>query len=206
MIIKMAKEEIITVVENFVRESIRGYDASHDWWHIDRVRRMSLYIARSERRGDLLLTEAAALLHETGDSKFCQGEISNPAVEIPDLLIRLGFTVKEAKEVLFINRNISFSSGFRGDDVSAEFMAVQDADRLDAIGAIGIARAFCYGGFRGSPLYDPDEVKDSVIGHFYDKLLKLKEMMNTETGRRLAIGRHRFMEVFLERFFRELKK
>jgi len=199
----MISYDFIRVIEDFVKKNISCHDAAHDWLHIDRVRQLARFIRESENTGDPLITEAAALLHEIGDKKLDKRASHRAAKKIPLLLRGLGFDEKAIKEILFINKNISFSAGYKGSDPSDEFRIVQDADRLDAIGAIGVARAFCYGGFSGAPLYDPAGSKDSTIKHFYDRLLKLKDMMNTKTGKMLAVERHRFMEEFLERFLSE---
>jgi uncharacterized protein len=202
----------VELVEEFIKERLSGYDSGHDWWHIARVRDMALHIHKSERRGDNTVIELGALLHDIGDSKFRkQGDPDNGTV-ISGFLKGFNIDNEQINEVISINRFISFSSHDKNNKVSDEFMIVQDADRLDAIGAIGIARAFSYGGFRNNPIFIPDEYSKlqrgpgkgaSTIAHFYEKLLKLKGLMNTETGRMIAEDRHKILERFLEQFFKE---
>jgi len=200
---EMNSNQIIRATEDFVNNHIIKHDSAHDWWHIDRVRRLALFICGKEKSGDSLIVEVSALLHEIGDRKFDRSSGVKIAGRIRSFLHKIGFNEPEIESILFINRNISFSKGYRGNKVSEEFRIVQDADRLDAIGAIGIARAFSYGGFSRIPLFDPEGLKDSTVKHFYDKLLKLKDLMNTETARKIAEERHKYMEEFLNRFFSE---
>ncbi|MGD0341510.1 MAG: HD domain-containing protein [Bacteroidales bacterium] len=200
------------LTERFVREHLSGCDRGHDWWHISRVRDMALHIREAERKGNENIIEMGALLHEIGDSKFRKQDDPGAGEVISAFLDGLGFDKKQIMEVVRINRFISFSSREKNTKISDEFMIVQDADRLDAIGAIGIARAFTYGGFRNKPIFNPDENSqsqngsgsgESTIAHFYAKLLKLKGMMNTETGKIIAENRHRYLENYLERFCEE---
>ncbi len=205
--------EIISEVEGFVREAVRQYDSGHGWSHIERVVRLALYIQQCEGRGDRFTVELAALLHDVGDHKFA---VHDGPAEIRALLGRLGVDASVTDEVVNINENISFSRGRIMTAKSAELQIVQDADRLDAMGAVGIARAFSYGGFKGREIYDPraglpgqpgvsssSRNSASTIHHFYDKLLLLRNLMNTATGRRLADERHDFMVNFLDQFLRE---
>jgi uncharacterized protein len=194
---------LISMTEKFVRKNLEGYDSGHDWHHIDRVRKLALYIGSREGTGNRFIIELSALLHDTGDKKFRKQEESSTGDHISGFLKGQGVEDKIIDEIIRINRYISFSSVEKLSDKSVEFMIVQDADRLDAIGAIGVARAFNYGGFRNNPIYDPDLRTASTIGHFYDKLLKLSDLMNTTTGRSLAEERHLFLEKFLEQFFKE---
>jgi uncharacterized protein len=200
-------------VISFVKEAIRGHDSGHGWSHIERVVRLALHICDTEGRGDRFTVELGALLHDVGDHKFAA--LDGPG-EIRRLLNDLGVDTGVTDEVISINRNISFSKGRRTEPASLELQIVQDADRLDAMGAIGIARAFNYGGFKGNDIYDPRiSITDppllagtssnsaSTIHHFYDKLLLLRDLMNTPTGRRLAEERHDYMVRYLDRFFRE---
>lgn len=208
-----SEEEIIKTVSDFVQEAMQKHDSGHGWSHIERVVRLALYIHECEGRGDRLTVELGALLHDVGDHKF---EARDGPTEIRWLLGSLEVRRSVIDEVVKINENISFSKGRRPDTGSTELQIVQDADRLDAMGAIGIARAFNYGGFRGNDIYDPRvKITDpplmagnstnsvSTIHHFYDKLLLLRDLMNTPTGRRLAGERHDFMVRFLDQFFRE---
>ncbi len=195
----------LKLTEKYVRSRMENYDSGHDWWHIERVRKTARYINELELLADPFTLDIAALLHDTADSKFADGKIEESYSEISDFLIESGMS--EIKDrVIEIISNVSFSkrnpSGNMNDPV---LLILQDADRLDAIGAIGIARAFNYGGFRNNPIYIPDEKivgkSKSTIGHFYDKLLKLKDMMNTETGRKIAEERHVILELFLDQFY-----
>ncbi|MFZ2286116.1 MAG: HD domain-containing protein [Bacteroidales bacterium] len=208
-----SEEEIIREVSDFVKEAVQKHDNGHGWSHIERVVRLALHIHDREGRGDRMTVELGALLHDVGDHKFAAHD--GPA-EIRSLLGRLGVNDTIIEEVVSINENISFSKGREDMIKSDELQIVQDADRLDAIGAIGIARAFSYGGFRGREIYDPradlaappglasaSSHSASTVHHFYDKLLMLREMMNTPTGRKLADERHDFMVRYLNQFFRE---
>ena len=208
-----SEEEIIKEVSDFVSKAMQKHDSGHGWSHIERVVRLALHIHECEGRGDRLTVELGALLHDVGDHKFAAHD--GPA-EIRRLLGSLGADTSLIDEVVCINQNISYSKG-RNDIVkSDEMQIVQDADRLDAMGAIGIARAFGYGGFKGREIYDPragyagppglpssSSNSASTVHHFYDKLLMLRELMNTATGKKLADERHDFMIKYLEQFFRE---
>ena len=201
----MNKQELIKRVEDFVRDNISSHDGGHDWWHINRVRNLALYISTAEGTCDLQSVEISALLHDIGDAKFRKGNEDDHVSGIRQLLEYLNLNKKTIEEVIFVNENISFRKGERPRLVSPEFMAVQDADRLDAIGAIGIARAFNYGGYINNTIWDPEGLQPSTIAHFYDKLLRLKDLMNTETGRKIADERHRYLESFLVQFYNEWK-
>jgi uncharacterized protein len=199
----MNKEEIIGRIEEFVKNNIKLHDGGHDWWHINRVRKLSLFICSGEGKGDLLTVEISALLHDIGDQKFREHGAVDHIMLMSRLLEKLHLEKRMIDEVIFINKNISFSKGARPEVISPEFMAVQDADRIDAIGAIGVARAFNYGGFKNNSIYDPEGVQPSTVAHFYDKLLKLKDLINTETGRKIAFERHKYLESFLIQFYNE---
>ncbi len=200
---EMNTGDIICKVEEFVKSSLRNHDGGHDWWHIDRVRRLALKLQEAEGCGDRLVIELSALLHDIDDMKFTERDDVNTGNKIRSLLDGLGICSHDTEKVVEINRKISFSSGKDDGVPSDEFRIVQDADRLDAIGAIGIARAFNYGGFLNNNLYDPAGKNPSTIGHFYDKLLKLKNLMNTDTAKRIADERHKFLELFLNEFYKE---
>jgi uncharacterized protein len=200
---EMNKIQLIGQVEEFAKRSITQHDGGHDWWHLNRVRNLALYLHSSEGSGDPLIIELSALLHDIDDKKFNKSESPKTEEKIESLLKSLDVEDIIIEEVIFINKHISFSKGTNPEKITDEFMIVQDADRLDAIGAIGIARAFNYGGFRNNIIYDPEGYNPSTIGHFYDKLLKLKELMNTNTGKKLAFERHEFLEIFLKQFFKE---
>ncbi|WP_153395015.1 HD domain-containing protein [Chryseobacterium vaccae] len=208
-----------SVIENtvaFVKEKLEGAEAGHDWYHIERVWKLSKKIAATEDCNHDVV-ELSALLHDIADPKFHNGDetiapkISRAFLEeqkVPEEVI---------EQVLFIIRNISFKN--RAEipaNPPIELKIVQDADRIDAIGAIGIGRTFNFGGYKNNPMYDPeikpdlgmtkDQYKKSngtTINHFYEKLLLLKDMMNTETGKKLAQERHDFMQAFLDQFYKE---
>lgn len=207
--------DVIKNTEEYVKAYLGKAESGHNWWHIYRVRNLALYIQRKEERGDLFIIELAALLHDIGDYKT--GIEGDGKLIVKDFLKDQKVTGKEISLVLEIMENISFRDSFDSNKKkSVELAIVQDADRLDAMGAIGIARAFNYGGFRGNEIYDPDtpckeyrtkeEYTSSgspTINHFYEKLLKLKSMMNTDTAKALAVERHVYMQQFLDYFFRE---
>ena len=202
---------------HFVKEALSGAEGGHDWYHIERVWNTSRYIREQEQSGDLLTIELAALLHDISDAKFNGGDDRKGARMAGEFLRNQGLDKERLEHIQSIISHISFKGGFGQDQISSmEFQIVQDADRLDAMGAIGIARAFNYGGFKNRPIHIPEkplqEYKDSqsyhqsdapTINHFYEKLLKLKDLMNTSTGRRLAGERHDYMLQFLDRFYRE---
>ena len=208
-----SESEIINRVSAFVREAMEKHDSGHGWFHIERVVRLALHICDHEGRGDRFVVELGALMHDVGDHKFAL--LDGPA-EIRSLLGSLDVSQKVVEEVVNINENISFSKGKISHDMSDELKIVQDADRLDAMGAVGIARAFSYGGFKGNEIYDPREglasppllgasasKGASTVSHFYEKLLLLKDLMNTARGREMANERHDFMVSYLDQFFRE---
>lgn len=207
---------IIDTTVAFVQQELAGAEGGHDWWHIYRVWRQARQIA-AEERANMLVVELAALLHDIADPKFHQGDENIGPAKAAVFMQAHNIPADTARHVENIIRHMSFKNGLEKQVFySPEMGVVQDADRLDAMGAIGIARAFNYGGFKNRALYDPavppnlqmtkEEYKHSAaptINHFYEKLLLLKDRMNTTTGRRLAEERHRYMEGFLERFYRE---
>ena len=212
----MSNPALIHKTINFVKEQLENAEGGHDWFHIQRVYNNALKIAETEQC-DLLIVQLGALLHDIADSKFHNGdETVGPKVARAFLEQE---NVEEATILHVVNiiENISFKGGnFEQKFNSIELEVVQDADRLDAIGAIGIARTFNYGGFKNRALYNPDiepnmnmtkeEYKKSdspTINHFYEKLLLLKDRMNTETGKALAQGRHDYMVNFLAQFYAE---
>ncbi len=209
----MSEMEIIEAVTGYVSEAMKTHDSGHGWLHIERVVRLALHIHECEQQGNRFCIELGALMHDVGDHKFAAHD--GPA-EIRRLLGGFGVDPRIIDEVVSINEKISFSKGIRNPAASIELQIVQDADRLDAMGAIGIARAFNHGGFKGNEIYDPRErLSDppllsasrprsvSTVHHFYDKLLLLKDLMNTPTGKKLAGERHDFMVRYLDQFFRE---
>ena len=212
----MNQQRVIERTSNYVRKALQGDSSGHDWWHVYRVHQLSKTIARDEYV-DLYVVELGALLHDIGDWKFnAEGEGERKSRK---WLSNLGVDITVIDQVCEIVENVSF----KGADVkpallSPEGMVVQDADRLDAMGAIGIARAFAYGGSKGRAMYDPNvkpvmhgsfaQYKSSTghtVAHFYEKLLLLKDRMNTMTGKRLAESRHEFMQEYLKQFFGEWK-
>lgn len=225
----MDRQEIIEKTEYFVKETLSKDSTGHDWWHVHRVRNLAKRIARHEG-ADIFIVELAALLHDIGDYKFFQGDEEAGAEKVREWLSSLEISSSLIDKIVKITSQISFmhtlpDKGKWKDKknssvptVSKELMAVTDADRLDAMGAIGIARAFTYGGFFNRPIYDPaikpsksitkEDYKTTEapsINHFYEKLLKLKDMMYTKLGRKMAKRRHRFLNLFLKQFFKEWK-
>jgi uncharacterized protein len=200
----------------FVKEKLRGAEAGHDWFHIERVYKNALLIAQDDSEADLFVVQLGALLHDIADSKFHNGDESIGPETARKFLSENNVDEEVIEKVVKIIENISFKGGVNREYTSRELDIVQDADRLDAIGAIGIARTFNYGGFKNRELYNPDikpnlnmtkeEYKNSTaptINHFYEKLLLLKDKMNTPKGKELAQQRHKFMEKFLEQFYKE---
>lgn len=210
----MTNQEIIEKTLAFVKSELKNAEGGHDWFHIERVWKNARTISQSEP-ANLLVVELGALLHDIADHKFNDESIGISKAR--NFLESLHVDEGVIDHVLKIMKNISFKGGnFQPDFSSKELAVVQDADRLDAMGAIGIARAFNYGGFKGRPMHDPSikpmtgmtveqyqQSKAPTINHFYEKLLLLKERMNTETGKRMAQQRHQYMEQYLEQFFRE---
>jgi len=212
----MSNPDLIFKTITFVKQQLVDAEGGHDWFHIERVYKNALLLAQSEAC-DKKVVQLGALLHDIADSKFHDGDETIG----PKVARRFLETQNETEEtilhVINIIENISFKGGnFDKQFHSKELEIVQDADRLDAIGAIGIARTFNYGGFKNRPLYIPniapnlhqskEEYKASeapTLNHFYEKLLLLKDKMNTETGKQIAQKRHEFMEVFLSRFYAE---
>lgn len=205
---------IIKETEHFVKEYLSDVESGHNWWHIYRVRNMAMYIYSIESKGDPFIIEIVSLLHDINDYKI---KTVREAYDVRDFLDCLRLDDNQKDRITYIIEHISFRASFGSDyEHVDELDIVQDADRLDAIGAIGIARAFNYGGSMGLELFDPlkgprnyknseeyTASDSSTINHFYEKLLKLKGMMNTETGKKLAEERHMYIESFLEQFFRE---
>ena len=214
----MSAPEILKATEAFVKASLEGAEGGHDWAHTYRVYQNAMKIASGEK-ADRLTVGLGALLHDIADAKFHDGDESIGPRKAESFLKNIAIPHNQISEVVDIVRNISFKNSLEDsekDEKSIALQIVQDADRLDAMGAIGIARAFNYGGFRNRPLYDPEikpqtnlskeqykNSKSPTINHFYEKLLKLKDQMNTETGRKLATERHAYMLKFLEQFYLE---
>ncbi|MFY8066299.1 MAG: HD domain-containing protein [Flavobacterium sp.] len=200
----------------FVKEKLVNAEGGHDWFHIERVYKNSILIAKEEDC-DIMVVKLSALLHDIADSKFHDGDETIGPKTARTFLESENVFEETINHVINIIENISFKGGnFEKDFHSKELEIVQDADRLDAIGAIGIARTFNYGGFKNRALYDPsiapnlnmskEEYKNSnspTLNHFYEKLLLLKDKMNTATGKKIALERHKYMENFLSQFYAE---
>ncbi|MBB6499772.1 HD domain-containing protein [Pedobacter cryoconitis] len=200
----------------FVKDTLAGAEAGHDWFHIERVYKTALSINEKEG-GDLLIVTLAALLHDIADSKFNNGNEEIGPEIAGEFMKSIGLDDHIILHVQQIIRNLSYKASLgKIDFFSKELDIVQDADRLDAIGAIGIARAFTYGGYKNRVLYDPEIQPDlnmskeayknsatPTINHFYEKLLRLKELMKTGAGKKLAEQRHEFMLIYLEQFYKE---
>ena len=213
----MEKEDIINKTKNFVYEKLFKESSGHDWWHVKRVYENAVFIAGNEEGCDTFVIELAALLHDIADWKFHAGDLNKGAEVSAEFLSGLNVDAKTIAHVSDIVKNISFKGANTTNGISTlEGKIVQDADRLDAIGAIGIARTFAYGGFKNLEMYDPEtkavlhnsfeeykNSKSTTINHFYEKLLLLKDLMNTETAKKMALKRHSFMEKFLKEFFDE---
>jgi len=213
----MNEEDVIRQTAEFVKKRLGKEVTGHDWWHAYRVWKMALRIAKEEGDVDLFVVQLAALLHDIEDWKFCKGDTTLGPKIAEEWFRKLGVKEEIISHVCEIIGEISF----KGAEVKSrmktkEGMIVQDADRLDAMGAIGIARCFATGAKLNREIYNPqikpklhktfEEYKNSEstsINHFYEKLLLLKDLMNTKTAKRIAEKRHKFMEQFLDRFFKE---
>jgi uncharacterized protein len=212
----MTSKEQINKTIAFVKEQLTNAEGGHDWFHIERVYKNSLLISKNENV-DVFIVQLGALLHDIADSKFHNGDETVGPKVAREFLFNINVDSKAIEHVIKIIENISFKGGNEIQKFkSPELDVVQDADRLDALGAIGIARTFNYGGFKNRALFNPDikpnlnmskeEYKASsapTINHFYEKLLLLKDKMNTKTGKRIAEKRHKFMELYLEQFYAE---
>lgn len=212
----MTQEQIIEKTKGFVKASLKDAEGGHDYFHIQRVLTNALLINREEGANEFIIT-LGALLHDIADYKFHNGDETVGPKTARKFLSAQGVDESSIDEVVKIIENVSFKGGNEKQQFrSKELDIIQDADRLDALGAIGIARTFNYGGFKGRALYDP-EVKPNLamtkeeykasnaptINHFYEKLLLLKDRMNTETGKKIAAERHAFIKQFLDQFYAE---
>ncbi|MGT2754528.1 HD domain-containing protein [Streptococcus ovis] len=211
----MTESEILQKTAHYVEEKLTGEGSGHDWWHIVRVRQMAERLA-VEEGANSFICEMAALVHDLADEKVAGSEEAGLA-EVHRLLDSLGLSDHQTQEILMIIQGISYKGGtLRDVPLTLEGKIVQDADRLDAIGAIGIARTMVFSGHKQRPIHDPQVAvreqmtleeyrsnQGTAISHFYEKLLKLKDLMNTETAKRLAQGRHEFLESYLEQFYAE---
>ncbi len=213
----MKKETILQNTIDFVKETLQNAEGGHDWFHIERVYKNAKLIALHEDV-DLFIVELAALLHDIADAKFHEGDETIGPKKAVLFLKTQDITPDAITHIVAIIANMSFSKSLAKKQVftSLEMQVVQDADRLDAIGAIGVSRAFNYGGFKNRPLYNPSikpnttitkeayqKSTSPTINHFHEKLLLLKDKMNTQTGKDIAKKRHDFMEHFLAQFFME---
>jgi uncharacterized protein len=218
------EKEIIAKTVDFVKNMLQDAEGGHDWWHINRVWSLAKTIAEKEAGANIFIVELAALLHDIADSKFHGGDETIAPQKAADFLATLGIESEIIAHVVDIIKNMSFKNSLEttaernGQQPfdSLELRIVQDADRLDAIGAVGIARAFNYGGFKNREIYNPNILPDlnlskegyknstaPTINHFYEKLLLLKDKINTPTAKIMAAQRHEFMEQFLTQFYRE---
>ena len=214
----MNKDLIIEKTIAFVKKTLEGAEGGHDWFHIQRVYLNAKLIAKGENI-DSFVIALGALLHDIADAKFYDGDETVGPKKAAEFLLSQNVESSVIEHVVKIIENISFKNSLSAEGIqfsSNELDVIQDADRLDAIGAIGIARCFNYGGFRNRELYNPDikpnlklskaAYKNSsspTVNHFYEKLLLLKDKMNTKTGRKIAINRHKYMEKYLEQFYAE---
>lgn len=212
----MNEQQTIDRTAEHVRGVLSGEGSGHDWFHTDRVRQMALRLAREEGAG-AFVTELAALLHDIADWKFSGGDHMAGSRVASQWLQSLNVDQEVIAHVAEIIDSLSFKgAGVPTPMRTLEGQCVQDADRLEAIGAIGIARAFAYGGHKGQPMHDPDHAptphatfedykkkSSTTINHFYEKLLLLKDRMNTATGKQLAAARHHYLEQFLDQFLSE---
>lgn len=212
----MKREKIFERIAEKVKKDLENEGSGHDWWHVYRVWKMAKRIAKEES-ADTFVVELAVLLHDIKDWKFHNGDESVGPKVARELFTEQGVPIKIIDHVCEIIQTVSFKgAGVVTEMKTLEGKVVQDADRLDAIGAIGIARAFAYGGSKNRPVYNPNQKpvlhqmqeevfksESPTINHFYEKLLLLKDRMNTKTGKKIAKERHEFMEKYLERFFKE---
>lgn len=213
----MTQNQIVNLTQEHIKKIFEGEASGHDWWHIYRVWKTAVHLARQEGPVDLFVVELAALLHDIGDWKFHQGNTEIGPQLAKKWLIQHRVAETTITHICQIISEISFKgAGVSTPMTSKEGQIVQDADRLDAIGAIGIARTFAYGGHKGREMYNPNmpaehhetfeqyqQKSGPSINHFYEKLLLLKDLLNTKTAQKMAQERHAFMEQFLDHFFKE---
>lgn len=212
----MEKEEIINKIKEYVREVCKNDSSGHDWWHIERVYNNAKLINKKEKANEFILT-IIVLMHDLYDHKFYSGNIAKKLEEtLKELQVYEYLQKDDIQNIIHSCVNLGFSSNIIDKkELSLEGKIAQDADRLDAMGAIAIARVFTYGGKTGKLIYNPNDNEPvdakeynekgskSSISHFYDKLLKLKDLINTDTAKEIAIERHKFLEIFLKEFFDE---
>ena len=212
----MDKKNILEITENYIKTNFNQESTGHDWWHIKRVYDLSLRINEIEEK-DEFVVGMIALLHDVFDEKFSDGNVKENLENLmKELNIYDSIEERDVKNIIHSVENLGFKGGFNTVEISDEGKIVQDADRIDAIGAIGIARCFAYNGKKGNIIYDPDvgivEIKNQeeyrnkkrhAVNHFYEKLLKIKDTINTETGKTIAINRTEYMKKFLDEFYKE---
>ncbi len=212
----MNKEEILTKTEEYVKKEMLNESTGHDWFHIRRVLDNALKITKKEG-GDLFIIKMSALLHDIGDPKLHNGDETAAKRIVGNWLEKMEMNKEEINSILYIIENLSFSKSLKNQHIkkTKEFMIVQDADRLDAIGAIAIARVFAYGGATGRNIYNPkfnprnvnyenykNGSRDS-FSHFYEKIILLKDMLNTKTAKKIGEKRHKFLEKYIKQFLSE---
>lgn len=212
----MSEEEIIEIISKFVKEKCENETSGHDWWHIKRVYNNAMLINKEEKANNFIVS-MIALLHDVYDYKFFDGNIEEKLEEtLKELGVYNYMKEDDVKNITYSCANLSFSSNMKETkELSIEGKIAQDADRLDATGAMGISRTFIYNGKKGNQLYDPDDTTETnpeeyrlrgsrtAINHFYDKLLHIKEKINTDTAKKIAEKRHKFVEEFLNEFLQE---
>ena len=210
----MKQQEQLKAMEQYAKRVLDSDTSGHDWSHIERVVNTTKTIAKAEG-ADLFICEAAALLHDVIDDKIIQ-DPADALKELKKFLASIEMTPEQSEAIVSIITRMSFKNHQEKQELSLEGKVVQDADRLDAIGAIGIARVMCYSGSTGRPIHKPEmkprenltpeeyrNGESTAIMHFYEKLLKLKDLMNTDYGKKLAKGRHEFLELYLKQFYAE---
>ena len=214
----MEKKEIIAITENYVKTNFIKESTGHDWWHIKRVHDLAIKINEKEKKNSFII-EMIALLHDVFYEKFSKGNVVENLIELMRKLnIYNEIDKDDLENILNSINNLGYKGGFNTAEISEEGKIVQDADRIDSIGAIGIARCFAFGGKKGNTIYNPDmgiiEIQNyeeyrnkerHSINHFYEKLLKIKDTINTETAKEIAIERTKYMENFLDEFYKEWK-
>jgi uncharacterized protein len=212
----MEKEEILDKIKKYVQDVCKNESTGHDWWHIERVYNNAMLINKKEQANEFILT-IIVFMHDLYDYKFYNGNVAEKLEEtLKQLQVYEYLSKEDIKNIIYSCTNLGFSSNFLDKkELSPEGKIAQDADRLDGIGAMGIARTFAYGGKVGRLIYDPNNTEivtakeynekgsKTSISHFYDKLLKIKDLMNTDTAKEIAIERHKFLEKFLKEFLDE---
>jgi uncharacterized protein len=215
----MGSNKLVSSTYDYVKEEMASDKTGHDWWHVSRVLKLARHIAESEQQVNTTVLELGALLHDIADWKFNEGDITAGPNAVREWLSSLEASTETTEAVAYIVEHISYRGGTNKHKMKTiEGKIVQDADRLDAIGAIGIARTFTFGGFRHREMYNPDHrpqthltfdsyrssISDNTtINHFYEKLLLLKDGMHTDTAKLIAQNRHKVMEDFLNEFYTE---